>query len=110
APGRSWEAPYRGALPAPLCRAAAAPPAWNCVDAAAAVPRLFGCRPLGQAHRRTAAKAVAPTRGIGPPGRSAGLGDGPAADLPGRGRAADAGRIAAGLRAAGVEARDQRGD
>src|SRR5207253_8391754 len=90
-----------------LRRAAAAPPAWNCVDAAAAVPRLSACRPLGEAHCRTAAEAIAPSRGIGAPDLSAGLGDGPAADLSGGGRAADAGRIAARLRAAGVDARDQ---
>ena len=41
---------------------------------------------------------------------AAAVADGPAAGLPGRGRAADARRAAARLRAAGAGARDQRGD
>ena len=111
ASGRSWPAPYRGSitaapLPSGCCAICSA---WCCRARRCSARRLHGAR-LARPFAGLLPKRLRPLVALAPrrdPGRRR---DGPAAGLPGRGRAADARRAVARLRAAGAGARDQRGD
>ena len=110
APRRSRPAPYRGALPPALARAAVAAAARQGADQPGPAARGAAPGAARQAVRRARAKTAAPAAGAGAAPHTGGLAAASDRDLSGRGRAAHAGRAAAGLRAAGAGAGDQPGD